>query len=310
MVIFNRFFLSILIVSFLALTPSAWAQSSDSSFNPKTLPADLKSITVDGVPFIYSDQGKGQPLVIFSPYPFSTRFWTDLTKHLTRFNRVFVVEPPGLRDPATMKGDFSSEHLLHLYRKFVRKLRVGEVHVLGVGESGAMAAAFGHHFPENTRSVVSINGFESAHWTKEFEQTMYFFEQIFRGGLGSLIAIGSTKYSQQQPSPKLLESWLVPLPDEVHKAAVQARFSAYSDDVKMGYILAMMPYVDRPLLILRPEKDKLLSNDFHKRTQKLVRKVRVRYKTIPETGHFAFLDQPQKIAELVRGFHKIYPIER
>ena len=306
--IINRLFLTLLVVSFLVV-PLTWGQPPASSFNPKSLPADLKWISVGGIPFIYSDQGKGEPLVIFSPYPFSTRFWTDFTKYLTRFARVIIVEPPGLRDPATMKGDFSSEHLLHMYRKFVRELGVGKVHVLGVGESGAMAVAFGHHFPEDTGTVVSINGFESVHWTKEFEQTMYFFQQTFRGGLGSLIAMGSTKYGKRPPSPKVLESWLVPLPDEMHQAAVEARFTAYSDDVKMGYILGMIPYVDRPLLILRPEKDQLLSNDFHKRTQSQIRKVRVRYQTIPEASHFAFLDQPQKISELVRGFHKIYPIE-
>lgn len=307
--IVNRFFLAILVVSFLVFVPLVWSQSPGPSFDPKTLPADLKWKSVDGVPFVYSEQGKGDPLVIFSPYPFSTRFWKGLTRHLIRSSRVFIVEPPGLRDPVTMKGDFSSEHLLHLYRKFVRALEVGEVHVLGVGESGGMAVAFGHHFPENTRSVVSINGFESANWTKEFEQTMYFFQQISRGGIGSLIAMGSTRFGKQQPSPGVLKSWLVPLTDEPQKAAVQARFTAYSDDVKMGYIFAMMPYVDRPLLIIRPEKDRFLSNDFHKRTQTLIRKVRVRYQTIPETGHFAFLDQPQKVAELVRRFHAIYPIE-
>jgi pimeloyl-ACP methyl ester carboxylesterase len=271
-------------------------------FNPASLSPGLKFQSVDGVPIVYSDQGDGDPLLILSPYPFSTAFWTEFAKKLEASFRVIVLEPPGLREPDSMRGDFSSEHLLKIYRQFVKDLKLHKVYILGVGESGAMAVAFGHHFPENTFSVISINGFESANWSKPFQQTYTYFEQSAGGEIANLLSIGTTKYRGKPPSGKQISDWVVPLPGEAHKKAVQSRFEAYSDDVRFGYILGMVPYVDRPLLVIRPKDDMLLSEEFHDRTREYVRKVRVRYQQIADAGHFAFLDQPDKVAALIKTF--------
>ena len=275
---------------------------SFAEFNPKTLPSHLKVQSVGNIPIVYREEGSGDTLVILTPYPFGTSLWTQLTKQLVSSFRLIIVEPPGLRDPASMEGDFSSQHLLMIYRQFVKDLKLYEIYIMGVGESGAMAVAFGHHFPEHTRAVISINGFESVNWTKSFEQTMIYFQQSTQGGVGNLLSMGTTKYRKAPPSEKQLDQWLTPLPAEEHKKAVQARFSAYAHDVRFGYILGMIPYVDRPLLIIRPASDMLLSEEFHQRTLQTVKKVKVRYMTIPDAGHFAFLDQPKKVAELIRKF--------
>ena len=170
------------------------------------------------------------------------------------------------------------------------------VRILGI------AVAFGHHFPELTKSVVSINGFESINWSKPIEQTLSIFQRSSQGGLPTLLAIGSLKYRKNPPSPEESARLLVPLPSEKEKQAVQDRFAAYTDDVKFGYILGMIPYVDRPLILIRPQNDQLLPEEYLDRTRKYVRKVRVRYKVVPDAGHFAFLDQPEKVAEIIETF--------
>ena len=279
-----------------------------SGFNPENLSPDLKWISVQDIPIVYSDQGKGDPLIILSPYPFSTRLWEGLAQQLSAFAHVIVVEPPGLRAPSSMEGDFSSEHLLQIYRKFIKKLGLRKIHIMGVGESGALAVAFGHHFPENTVSVISINGFESLTWSKRIEGTLNYFEQSTEGGLSTLLSIGSVKHREQPPSSEEVAGWLVPFSEEQHKSAVHARFQAYTRDVRFGYVLGMLPYVDRPLLLLRPEGDELLPDEYIKRTRTQIRKVRVRYHVISQAGHFIFLDQPEKVTELVRSFLSDYPV--
>lgn len=281
-------------------------------FNPETLPSGLHSVTVKEIPFVYTDQGKGEPLIILSPYPFSTNLWSDLAKQLSDSFRVIVVEPPGLRAPATMDGDFSSVRLLYIYRAFVKELGFNKVHLMGVGESGGMAVAFGHHFPENTAAVISINGFESVNWSEAFEATMNFFKQSTDGGPEMLMMSGSDMFRAKTPSPDKIRNLFVPMGNEDLKNAVRARYEAFSLDVQAGIILAMLPNFNRDLMLIRSEGDGLLfeGETYARRTRSQIRKVPVRYEVLSGVGHFAFLDQPDKVAGLVTKFLVAHPISK
>ncbi|MBI3610721.1 MAG: alpha/beta hydrolase [Nitrospirae bacterium] len=281
-------------------------------FDPKSLPPDLRSISVQNVPIVYSDQGSGDPLIVLTPYPFSARLWTELSSRLSASARVIVVEPPGIRAPASMKGDYSSLHLLYLYRDFVKGLGLTNVYLLGVGEAGGLAVAFGHHFPEITTAVVSINGFESVNWTPGFEGTLNYFKQSADGGLPMLLSSGSLKYREKQPSREEMERLMLPLQEEDQRNAVRDRFKAYANDVREGYVLAMLPNFNRHLLLLRAEDDHVLQEGekLVQRTRGQIRQVPVEYQVISKSGHFAFLDQPEKVVELIRAFLARNPISK
>ena len=299
----------------LFLAGSSFPAAADplrTAFNPKDLPPGLNSVSVQNIPIVYSDQGKGDALVILSSYPFSTQFWAEFAGRLSSSARVIVVEPPGIRALSSMKGDFSSQHLLYIYRDFVKALGLGTVHVMGAGEGGGLAVAFGHHFPEITGAVVSINGFESANWTEGFEGMLNIFKQSPAGGFGMLMSSGSMKYGDRPPSKEETEKWLVPLQDEEQKKAVQERFKAFSADVQESYILAMLPNFNRHLLLLRADSDQLLpeGEKLLQRTRSQIRQVPVESQVISKAGHFAFLDQPEKTAELIRAFLSKNPIEK
>lgn len=274
------------------------------AFDPKDLPPDLHTVAVQNIPIVYSDQGKGDPLIILPSYPLGIGFWGDWVPRLASSLRVIVVEPPGIRDPASMNGDFSSQHLLYIYRDFVKALGLGTVHVMGEGEGGGLAVAFGHHFPEITGAVVTINGYESVNWSEEFGGMLKIFEQSATGGFGMLLSTGSLKYGEQPPSSEAMEKWLVPIQDDDQKRAVHNRFKAFAADVQESYILAMLPNFNRPILLVRGENDQLLPNSekYAQRTRSQIRKVHVDYQALPKTGHFAILDQPDKVADLVRTF--------
>lgn len=274
------------------------------AFEPKDLPPDLHSILVQNIPIVYTDQGKGDPLIILPSYPFGTKYWANLATRLSSSVRVIVVEPPGIRDPSSMKGDYSSQHLLYIYRDFSKAIGLNTVHVMGEGEGGGLAVAFGHHFPEITGAVVSINGFESVNWSEGLGGTLNMFQQAASGGVGTLMSIGSIKVREHTPSREEMDKWLVPLQDEEQKKAVRDRFKAFMRDIQESYILAMLPNVNRRLLLLGSETDQILPDGekFVKRTRSQIRRVPVKYQVIPKAGHFAVLDQPEKVAELIGTF--------
>ena len=303
--ILGRTFITVTAIFLLTIPESARAE-----FKPGSLPAGLKSKMVQGVPVVYADQGEGPPLVILSPYPMGIELWTDLAGRLAKSMRVIVIEPPGVRDPSSMGRDFSSEHLLHLYRNFVKSLGLRKIHILGLGESGGLAVAFGHHFPQNSGAVISINGFEAANWSEEFEATMAIYKQSAMGGAGMLLSMGSLRYSKKAPSPKEVASLSVPLRGGAAKNAVGARFEAFITDVKTGYILMMLPNHNRPTLLIRSKDDAILTEDYIPRTRSQIRKAPLHVGNLSDAGHFAFVDQPEKVAKMISGFLTKYPLTK
>jgi pimeloyl-ACP methyl ester carboxylesterase len=308
--VFSIVFMAGLLI--LAGTFSSAADPLRVAFNPKDLPPDQHSVMVQNIPIVYSDQGKGDPLVILPSYPLGTKFWAELATRLGSSVRVIVVEPPGIRSPSSMKGDYSSQHLLYIYRDFIKAMGLGKVHLMGMGEGGGLAVALGHHFPELIGAVVSINGFESVSWTEAFGGTINIFRQAGSGGFGMLLSTGSLKYGERPPSREEMDQWLVPLQEEDQKKAVQDRFKAYTADVKESYVLAMLPNFNRDLLVISSENDQLLpeAEKLVQRTRSQIRKSPVEYKVISKAGHFAFLDQPEKVAELIRAFLSANPVSK
>ena len=308
--------LTILVFSiFLFVILPVACSSARPSFSPETLPKGLNFFPINEIPIIYTDSGSGEPIILLTPYPFNTHIWDRVAQRLRRFARVIVIETPGLRYPRSMKGNFSTEHLLNIYREFVRGLQLGKVHIVGVGEAGALAVAFGHHYPGHIASVISINGYESITWSRRIEKMMAHFSGIadekalLDEGLKNLFSNLAIRYEQQLPSPETLRKLLVPLDEKEYIKGVHARHLAYSKDIKSAYIASMIPSVQYPLLVIRSEEDQLLDVRYIERTRRKISRVTVRLETLPEAGHFAFIDQPVKVSELIQEFVSLYPIQ-
>ena len=282
-------------------------------FHPEELPAGLHWVKVHDIPIVYTDKGAGNPLLILSPYPMGTELWQEIAHRFSGYMRVIVVEPPGLREPDAMQGNFSSEHLLHTYREFVKALGIRKTYVLGVGETGGLAVAFGHHFPEYTAAVIDINGFEAITWsaeTKEMLDLLYASseEGITEKGIMKLLKAGSKRYRQQPPSRDQMTRFMEPLKKKERQEAVRARMTDYIKDIKAGYITGMIDTIHYRLLMIRSEDDALLSNKHVERARKRIPKAR--YRTVPNAGHYAFIDQPDQVAKLIEEFIKDFPIKR
>jgi pimeloyl-ACP methyl ester carboxylesterase len=282
--------------------------SSGAVFKPETLSPDLRWVRVENVPVVYTDQGQGDPLLILSPYPLGTELWRDLAGRLSSSARVIVVEPPGLREPDAMRGDFSSDHLLHIYRKFVETVGIGTAHVLGAGETGGLAVAFGHHFPLRTATAVSLNGFEAVTWYEEFQEVLDRFNVQTEEELNGLLSAGSNRYRRQPPSPEEAARLMEPLSSPSAKKAVQDRIMALGGDIKIGYITTMLPAVELPILLIRSENDDVFPEALAAKHRRTIR--RAKREVIPQAGHFAFLDRPDEVAARIRNFIAAHPISK
>src|SRR3972149_8801826 len=285
---------------------SACASTPKTIFNPEVLPPNQKWIMIDNVPVVYTDGGHGNTILILSTYPLRTESWNGLTSLLSRDFRVIVAEPPWLIEPGAMEGDFSSEHILQIYRSFIRKLGIKEAHVMGVGEGGGLAVAFGHHFPEHIKTAISINGFEGVTWSGESKAMLDLIYSTEKDGIMKMLKTSSLRYQQEMPSGEDMKQPLR-MPDKKKQVkAVQNRQDDFKQDITSLYITAMIEYIHFPVMIIRSKKDSILPEKYTEWSHNRIRGVR--YELLANPGHFAFLDQPEKTAELIREFiQKAHP---
>lgn len=275
-------------------------------FHPEELPSHMRWVMVEDIPIVYTDQGQGDPILIFSSYPLRIESWSELARLLSHSSRVIVIETPWLTEPTAMKGDFSSERVLQIYRKFARTLGIERTHVMGMGEGGGLAIAFGHHFPEHIGSAISINGFEGVSWSGETRKMLDRFYPPVESGNTDLLSAASLRYRQKVLLPEEKGRLLESLEIKERLKAVQTRKAHLGDDIKSLYTLAMIEYIHFPVLMIRSEKDSLLPEEYAEWARKRIQGVE--YSTLSDAGHFAFIDQPEKVAELVRNFLLSHPI--
>lgn len=275
-------------------------------FRPEDLHTPLRWVMIDHIPIVYTMQGEGDPLLILSSFPLRADSWREFVTLLSPSFRIIVIEPPWLWEPHAMSDDFSSDHLLQVYRKFVKKLGIKKIHVLGVGEGGGLAVAFGHHFPELIRTSISINGFEGVTWSGDTQKMLDLFYPSTEEGIKELLKASSLRYQQQGPSPEEIRYLLEPIQKKERLPAVQARMTDFSQDIKSLYIPAMIEYIDFPVLIIHSDTDTVLPEKYIRYARSRISKAE--YQTVQQAGHFAFMDQPEKTAEMVRNFLLRYPI--
>jgi len=298
--LYMRYFIVVII---LFIVTSCASQRT--IFRPEELHTPQQWTMIDDVPIVYTIQGEGEPLLILSSFPLRAASWQEFVTLLSPYFRIIVIEPPWVWEPHAMGNDYSSEHLLQVYRMFVRKLGIDKIHVLGVGEGGGLAVAFGHHFPEHIKTAISINGFEGATWSGDTQKMLDLFYSSTEEGIERLLKASSLRYQEKGPSSDDIKYLSEPLQKKERRRAVNARMTDLIQDIKSLYVTSMIEYIDFPVLIIRSDNDTVLPEKYIDYARNRISKVE--YQSIGKAGHFAFMDQPEKMAEIVRNFLLRYP---
>lgn len=110
----------------------------------------------------------------------------------------------------------------------------------------------------------------------------------------------SLRYNQEIPSGEDMKQ-ILRMPEKKEQVkAVHNRQDDFKHDITSLYITAMIEYIHFPVMIIRSEKDSILPEKYTEWSHNRI--LGVRHELLPNAGHFAFLDQPEKTAELIREF--------
>lgn len=123
------------------------------------LPEGIKSVTVNGYPMAYREDGGGTPLILVHGSLNDYRYWNSQIRVFAEQYHVFVVS---LRHyfPERWNGegdDFSIAQHADDLAEFIRKLNLGPVHLLGHSRGGAVVLNVAARHPELIRTLILVD---------------------------------------------------------------------------------------------------------------------------------------------------------
>lgn len=180
-------------------------------------------------------------------------------------------------------------------------LDIESIVLAGVSMGGFMALRFADRYPEHLRGIVLINSMAEAHTEKEREEYRQLATQIREQGMNaeSLLDIGRDKMFGKttiETNPGLVEHWI----DRWRTYPAEAVYYAMHSWIDRDDFTAELSDITVPVMSVHGAQDSVLGPE---RTASMLDTLPYgREVVIPDAGHSAPIEQPERVNHALRGF--------
>lgn len=112
--------------------------------------------TINGVKLMYTDEGKGTPLVALHGFPLSRGAWQKQVDALKSSYRVIAPDLRGLGESEARPGANTMSQMADDLSALLENLNTGPVVLIGHSMGGYVTLAFAHKFPGMLRGLVLV----------------------------------------------------------------------------------------------------------------------------------------------------------
>ncbi len=260
------------------------------------VPVEQHQVTAGDINTAYLEAGSGPPLVLLHGAGSGGVVWHQTIGALSNHFRVIAPDVVGYGESDKPSADYDRPFYVSWLHDFLDTTDLDEIYLTGVSQGGAIAAQFAIDYPERVDRLVLVDS----------------------GALGedvSSTAVFYTFLMNCYPT-KIVHRWLAKY--LVHeKSSINNELSEYSLQVLQkpggtrpfweGQGEAVSAIPDEELQSLNPEttiiwgeEDEFIPLSHGERAAELIPDAQLH--TIPEAGHFPFLDQPFKFNERLIDF--------
>tara|TARA_R110001599_G_scaffold235400_1_gene434583 strand:+ start:4009 stop:4935 length:927 start_codon:yes stop_codon:yes gene_type:complete len=138
--------------------------------------ANSQFITLDGNRVHYRDEGQGDVIVLIHGTASSLHTWDDWVEPLSKQFRVIRMDLPGfsLTGP-DHKNRYEVEDDVAFLNKFLSRLKLGKVHLVGSSLGGRIAWQYSLSHPEqvNTLTLMNALGYPQESWPPAIEMAQW-----------------------------------------------------------------------------------------------------------------------------------------
>ena len=272
---------------------------------------ELKFLELHGDRVAYHDDGDGEVLLLIHGMAGSSESWRAVIPQLSKKFRVIAPDLLGHGESVKPRTDYSLGAFAVFLRDFLDELGVSQATVVGHSLGGGVAMQFVYQHPDYVKRLVLISS----------------------GGLGPDVGLVLRLLSAPgaelvlpiiAPKPVLnvgnkLRSWLRSA--GIHSPRGAELWSAYSSlsdrDTRESFLRTLRSVVDYrgqavsalnrlglrtdlPVMAIWGERDKIIPVQHAHAAHKA--RTDARLELLPHVGHFAHVEAPNKVVELIEDF--------
>lgn len=258
--------------------------------------------------------GKGAPLILMHTIRTQLEHFQEVIPQLARHYTVYAIDLPGHGySSIDARASYDEPYMRSAVVAFIEKLDLREVTLVGESIGAVLALTVASALPDRIKAVVSSNTYDYDTRYGDGVRRGNFFANVVLGhyaipGIGAVFAAlenklflgivlrGGLRMKRWMPNPLLTEL------DRVgrRKGYRHVERSLFAGWRSWSQARAMYSAVKAPVKLIYGDHDWSTLNE-RQRTAKALGGVAIT--TIANTGHFAFVDNPNKLVEIVLAGH-------
>lgn len=275
----------------------------------------VSDIQIDGNRTLrFLKTGTGAPLILLHTIRTQLDYFQEVIPLLAKYYTVYAVDLPGHGySSIDTKANYDEPYFRSAVIAFIQKLDLREVTIVGESIGAVLALTVASALPERIKAVVSSN---------TYDYDTRFADGVRRGNFIANFILGQfaipvlgAVFAVMENKPLLglimrgglrMKRWMPNhLLTEFNRAGYRKGYRYVERNVfanwrSWGEARSMYAAVKAPVKLIYGEHD-WSTIDERKRTAKELGGVAIN--TVANTGHFAFVDNPHKLVELVLSIH-------
>lgn len=264
---------------------------------------ETKYIVIDSINIAYIEAGRGKPLLFLHGVGSDLSQWENNYPYFLERYRVLGIDLPGFGKSDKPQLEYSFEFYANTIIKFLDKLCIGKINLVGHSFGGHLTLYLAIHFPERLSKIIIVDSAGIQQFTDE--QKKYILMQY---NINKLINVTA---EELRFGLKLsFVKWL-----DVYEETVQRRIALSKSAEYRQYAFAVhkciramlrqnvkneLYKIQLPVLIIWGEKDSLVPVIFGQEAHQLIQNSKL--KVIPDSGHFPMIEKAKEFNQSVSNF--------
>lgn len=245
----------------------------------------------DGAELAYEERGTGLPAMLFiHGWQADRSVWREVIEALGADVRTIAVDLRGGGESRNALGPFELERFAADVRDLMRSLGVGPVILVGHSMGGTVALRFALDAPELARGLVLVSPVPASGGGYSEKGEAY-----LRATAGD--ADVARKWLARTFAGTPDEAMLDRVCAAAGRADRDASLESFESWAHADFAEATRR-ITAPALVIAPQHD--VPETYERKVAALL--PNARYVVLPECGHYAILERPREIAELIREF--------
>lgn len=270
--------------------------------------AQEQSVEVRGKRIHYLEMGEGPAVVLLHSFPTSSYEWRHVIPRLARRHRVCAPDFVGYgKSTAEPSADRSLAAQAPLIAEWMERIGIESAILVGQDIGGGVAQILAIKYPSKVRGLVLVNSVCFESWPSDYAELLAepgwgrFTSNFFGAKPGLKGYLKRGVYQQALLSRGVVESYAAPWKgSEGRKNLILAAEALDVRDVRR--VEGALRKIRVPTLVIAGRFDPIQSPNYSKRLSGAI--PRSQFLSIPECGHLASEDEPEKLVRSIFDYFK------